>query len=118
MRFKIITATVGAAVGLLGAAVVGTPASAEIGPLGEHYNNHGQDYQRVGSDHKWVEVCDMEQDGNGVLGRFRLSGGGILERGDTNGSAGGCGNTTSGVPIIDMMLCEEGDCTGWIPIRN
>jgi hypothetical protein len=39
----------------------------------------------------WVEVCDLERDGNGVYAIFAKTAGWQTVR-DTNGSAGGCGN--------------------------
>ncbi len=77
---------------------------------------HGSDYAGVGSDLRWVEVCDIEQDGNGVYGEFRLTGGGTLTVNDGNGSAGGCGNQTAGSNITQFRVCERNDgCTGWVP---
>ncbi|WP_167514198.1 hypothetical protein [Streptomyces griseoluteus] len=55
----------------------------------------GSDYASVGNDRVWVEVCDMENDGNGVYGKFQLYGSATWHYvGDGNGSQGGCGNRT------------------------
>ena len=70
--------------------------------------HEGDDYASVGSDRRWVEVCDMERDGNGVYayfyyqpypGRIRVS--------DGNGADGGCGNATAPGRIYLMEICED-----------
>lgn len=54
----------------------------------------------------WVEVCDMEQDGNGVYGLF-INPGGWKRVGDGNGSAGGCGNTRVSLNTYRFRVCED-----------
>ncbi|MFC4070212.1 hypothetical protein [Actinoplanes subglobosus] len=97
--------------GIVAAIALTTPAWA--------YTRQGyqSNYAGVGSDKRWVEVCDMENDGHGVHGEFRLSGGGVMTKGDANGSAGGCGNQTAGSNITEFRVCETGyGCSGWLPV--
>jgi hypothetical protein len=83
----------------------------------------GPSYAGVGDDRRWVEVCDLEQDGIGMYGEFRLSGGGLLRRGDPNGADGGCGNSRAGVDITEFRLCADVPgpdmCSmqGWVKVR-
>jgi hypothetical protein len=82
--------------------------------LANSYARLGANYASVGTDKKWVEACDMEADGRGVHGEFRLLGGGVMTKGDPNGSASGCGNTTAGVIITQLRVCEAiTGCSAW-----
>ncbi|WP_329081021.1 MULTISPECIES: hypothetical protein [unclassified Streptosporangium] len=68
----------------------------------------GSDYVGVGADHRWVEVCDKEQDGNGVYGQFYYKGSALLHTvGDSNGSAAGCGNRTFPGDVTVASVCED-----------
>jgi hypothetical protein len=79
----------------------------------------GANYASVGEDRIHVEVCDLEQDGNGVRGEFEYNHYGLFTVRDSNGSAAGCGNgTMPGLGAINRFrVCEEqtfGDqCSGW-----
>ncbi|QOV44603.1 hypothetical protein [Streptomyces chromofuscus] len=66
----------------------------------------GSDYAGVGADRSWVEVCDMERDGNGVSAIFyvRNGQGGTVR--DGNGSSAGCGNARFSGTIVAVELCE------------
>jgi hypothetical protein len=63
----------------------------------------GDDY--ASSNGRWVEVCDIERDGNGVYGEFRTNTGWTTVR-DGNGSNGGCGNATFGSVNL-FRICED-----------
>ncbi|OJF11800.1 hypothetical protein BG844_24255 [Couchioplanes caeruleus subsp. caeruleus] len=98
--------------GVAVAMVLSTPAWADT------RQGYGANYATVGSDKRWVEVCDMEDDGNGVHGEFRLSRGGAMTKGDPNGSAGGCGNQWAGDDITEFRVCETGHgCSGWLRVN-
>ncbi|MFI8303413.1 hypothetical protein ACIF80_08180 [Streptomyces sp. NPDC085927] len=66
----------------------------------------GSDYAGVGADRSWVEVCDMERDGNGVSATFYVKNGQGGTVRDGNGSSGGCGNASFSGTIIALELCE------------
>jgi hypothetical protein len=107
-RTRLIASIAGGAVAAM---VVSAPA------LAYTRQGYGANYAGVGDDKRWVEVCDMEQDGRGVHGEFRLSGGGVMTKGDTNGYGGGCGNQTAGSNITEFRVCETGyGCSGWLPV--
>jgi hypothetical protein len=68
----------------------------------------GKNYTSVGSDHRWVEVCDKEEDGNGVFASFYGANSHFLfDVGDANGSSGGCGNRTASENIVWFQMCER-----------
>ncbi|TYB38544.1 hypothetical protein FXF50_08985 [Micromonospora sp. AP08] len=68
----------------------------------------GSDYAGVGADRRWVEVCDMEKDGNGVYATFIVRGStGGNTVGDGNGSAAGCGNRTFSGDVLGFSICED-----------
>ncbi|WP_436758033.1 hypothetical protein [Streptosporangium sp. V21-05] len=69
---------------------------------------HGDDYASIGADHRWVEVCDIERDGNGVYASFTVRGTtGPQKVGDPNGSAAGCGNRVFSGEVLGFSLCED-----------
>jgi hypothetical protein len=108
MRSRTRITALGLIAGLAGVMLSSSPA------LANSYARLGANYASVGTDKKWVEACDMEADGHGVHGEFRLLGGGIMTKGDANGSAGGCGNTTAGVIITQLRVCEDATgCSAW-----
>jgi hypothetical protein len=90
-----------------------TPASsADVGVFGRVYL--GANY--ASSNGTWVEVCDMERDGNGVYGQFETNTG-TSRVNDGNGSAGGCGNATFG-RVNRFRVCEDRSgrpdpCSSW-----
>ncbi|WP_166027475.1 hypothetical protein [Streptomyces chilikensis] len=68
----------------------------------------GSDYASVGDDKVWVEACDMENDGNGVYGKFQIYGSATWYKvGDSNGSQGGCGSRTFANRVIVFYVCED-----------
>ncbi|GGV46291.1 hypothetical protein GCM10010293_54670 [Streptomyces griseoflavus] len=68
----------------------------------------GSNYAGVGADREWVEVCDIERDGNGVYAAFYVKYGGYAGTvRDGNGSSGGCGNARFAGTIIGVELCED-----------
>jgi hypothetical protein len=81
----------------------------------------GSDYASIDTDNwfggYWVEVCDMEQDGNGVYAIF-LSPSGWNTVNDTNGSAGGCGNERVDLGTDSFKVCEDDwgpdTCSSWV----
>ncbi|MFM9589498.1 hypothetical protein ACKI1J_10700 [Streptomyces scabiei] len=74
----------------------------------------GSDYVGVGADRHWVEVCDIERDGNGVHASFWTREEGYVgDVGDGNGSSAGCGNRTFGSTIVAVEICEE-QVTGYL----
>ncbi|MEV4843561.1 hypothetical protein AB0K20_10125 [Micromonospora matsumotoense] len=86
------------------ALMASTPAQAA-----EYFRGYeGSDYAGVGADRRWVEVCDMEADGNGVYATFTVRGstGGNTVN-DGNGSAAGCGNKTFGGDVLGFSICEK-----------
>jgi hypothetical protein len=98
-RRTLFTATLA----ILGILTLAAPASASY-----HRQDNGSDYAGVGADHRWVEVCDMEADGNGVFGMFYGANSHFLfQVGDGNGSAGGCGNRTASENIRGFYICER-----------
>ena len=80
----------------------------------------GSDYASLETDDYWVEVCDMENDGNGVYAQFSDTGGGWETVGDANGSAGGCGNDYVDFRVDRFKVCEsdllQDSCSAWKPI--
>jgi hypothetical protein len=65
----------------------------------------------------WFEVCDMEADGHGVHAEFYIAIGqgipGYQTRGDSNGSAAGCGNTPE-LTLTSVTAMRVGeDTAGW-----
>ncbi|GAA0809567.1 hypothetical protein [Spirilliplanes yamanashiensis] len=95
----------GCASGLVLAA--GAPAMAIPGPPWHAYE--GSDYAVVLAGKRYVGVCDMERDGNGVYGQFWLHGGTDWSPriSDPNGSAGGCGNHTFPADVRYFKICEK-----------
>jgi hypothetical protein len=87
----------------------------------DSYVYQGKNYAVVGKNLKWVGACDMEQDGNGVYGQFKLTGPGreIVEVSDPNGSAANCGNRTFDRAVIEFRVCERqigrDACSNWEP---
>ncbi|OPC84664.1 hypothetical protein B4N89_30430 [Embleya scabrispora] len=59
---------------------------------------------------RWVEVCDMERDGNGVFAKFFNPEDfpSVQKVGDGNGSKAGCGNANVRNSTYGMQVCEEG----------
>lgn len=98
-----------ALVGLVGAAaltgaLLAVPAANAQGDptvMGRVYQ--GSDY--ASSNGRWVEVCDIERDGNGVYEQFNTNTGAATVR-DGNGSSGGCGNATFGA-VYSFRVCED-----------
>ncbi|MGY6651651.1 hypothetical protein ACXIZN_05735 [Amycolatopsis sp. TRM77291] len=79
----------------------------------------GHDYAQYLADRDFAEVCDEEQDGNGVYAQYRQKNGFLTLR-DNNGSKIGCGHAT--IPdVTSFRLCEDdaGDdsCTPWRIVR-
>lgn len=82
----------------------------------------GDDYASLqtsdwNADGYWVEVCDLERDGNGVYATFVRTGGWQTVR-DPNGAAGGCGNTRVDLSTYRFQVCEErfgrDACSSWV----
>ncbi|GAB2810088.1 hypothetical protein [Lentzea nigeriaca] len=98
---------------VLASGIAMTPASsADVGVFGRVYL--GENY--ASSNGTWVEVCDMERDGNGVYGQFETNTG-TSRVNDGNGSAGGCGNATFG-RVNRFRVCEDRSgrpdpCSSW-----
>ncbi|MEV6682121.1 hypothetical protein AB0N09_35435 [Streptomyces erythrochromogenes] len=91
------------------ALALGTAMSAHAA---RHSVHHGSDYATYDTSNGWFEVCDMEQDGNGVYVYFSKTYGSrdTGQYGDANGSQGGCGNGyITGYKY--MNICE--DTVGW-----
>jgi hypothetical protein len=61
----------------------------------------------------WVEACDMDANGRGVYVEGSLFNGDHFERGDSNGSQGGCGNATYGSNVYSLRVCERGSGCSW-----
>jgi len=78
-------------------------------PADAHFTRayEGSNYASVGNDHRWVEVCDMEQDGNGVYGYFYVYNHAPEEVSDHNGSEAGCGNSILPDRVMSFMVCER-----------
>ncbi|MEU6716340.1 hypothetical protein ABZ897_33155 [Nonomuraea sp. NPDC046802] len=111
MRSRMRITALGLVAGLAGVTLFSSPA------LAYTRTSYGANYAGVGTDKRWVEVCDMEADGRGVHGEFRLTGGGVMTKGDANGSAGGCGNQTAGANITSFRVCEANSgCSVWTPV--
>lgn len=86
------------------ALVASNVSSAQAGTYFRVYQ--GSDYAGIDLATGWVEVCDMEQDGNGVYGVF--SGPGASQSvPDPNGSAAGCGNTVIHFSVDEIAACEK-----------
>ncbi|MBB4965564.1 hypothetical protein [Saccharothrix violaceirubra] len=84
-------------------ALVTPAAGADATALGRVYVQANY----AGSNGTWVEVCDMERDGNGVYGLFWVNGGSKpTELWDGSGSSGGCGNATYG-SVQKFRVCED-----------
>ncbi|MCF2533164.1 hypothetical protein [Yinghuangia soli] len=68
---------------------------------------------------RWVEVCDMEKDGNGVFAKFQnpIDFPNVQTVRDSNGSAAGCGNANVRNSTTAFQVCEEGfwgiTCSAW-----
>jgi hypothetical protein len=110
MRKILVAAAFG--VMTLGAVVWAPTSSADVGIMGRVYlgNNYAS------SNGRWVEVCDMERDGNGVYGLFRTNTG-TARVNDGNGSQRGCGNATFGRVNL-FRVCEDRSgrpdpCSSW-----
>lgn len=79
----------------------------------------GKDYAQYDSKTDFAEVCDEEQDGNGVYAQYRQKFGMLTLR-DGNGSKIGCGHAT--IPdVTSFRICEDdaGDdsCSPWRIMR-
>ncbi|MGH3876677.1 MAG: hypothetical protein ACRDSK_06520 [Actinophytocola sp.] len=73
---------------------------------------------RTSSDHLFFWVCDLDADGVGVYGRFRLADGRIQDVSDPNGAAAPCGqgSTTSDKRVVEMeAVWRGGASSGWKP---
>ena len=110
MRTRLAAVVGGTALAMAG---FSGPASADVGIMGSVYvgNNYAS------SNGTWVEVCDMEADGNGVYGVFYVNGSSRpTTLGDGNGSSGGCGNATFG-SVQKFQVCEDDwgadTCSSW-----
>ncbi|MFC0105512.1 hypothetical protein [Kibdelosporangium aridum] len=94
---------VGRAVAVAAAAMVvlAPTAVADVGILATVNQPGSPSY--ASSNGTWVEVCDMEQDGNRVYGVFDTDTG--TQR-IYDSSGGGCGNATFG-RVIRFKVCED-----------
>lgn len=100
-------------------AVSASPASATLLRVYQ-----GDDYASVQTSDwnggYWVEVCDLERDGNGVYAIFVKTGGSETVR-DSNGSDGGCGNTRVDLSTYKFQVCEErfgrDSCSSWVTFQ-
>jgi hypothetical protein len=78
--------------------------------------DYSEDYNAV----KNVRICDNETDGNGAYSDYQRNGSGSTDRVyDGNGSAAGCGNTSSGNKIYRHKACEDiavlpDSCGPWV----
>ncbi|RSN11138.1 hypothetical protein DMC63_30300 [Streptomyces sp. WAC 05977] len=100
---------------LISALVLGTSTAEAAGYL----IRQGHDYAQYETTRDFAEVCDEEQDGNGVYAQYRQKIGFLTLR-DDNGSKIGCGHAT--IPdVTSFRLCEDdaGDdsCTPWRIVR-
>ena len=96
----------------------GAPDGLVSGNLRLRYDTN---YATVDLNTGWIEVCDMEEDGNGVSALIGYLGGEMWV-GDGNGSQGGCGNaylppgSTDYPEYVHLYICEDGffglDCEG------
>lgn len=94
---------VGRAVAVAAAAVVvfAPTAGADVGVMAKVYQPDSPSY--ASSNGTWVEVCDMEVDGNRVYGVFDTDTG--TQR-IYDSSGGGCGNATFG-RVYRFKVCED-----------
>jgi hypothetical protein len=111
MRTGIIT---GSAVGVAMAAMLAFASAAAADPTIQGRVYYETNY--ASSNGTWVEVCDMQADGNGVYGLFETNTG-TSRVNDGNGSAGGCGNATFG-RVNRFRVCEDlsgrpDPCSSW-----
>lgn len=101
---------------MISALVLGT-STAEAGT--NHVVKQGYDYAQYDSGDDFAEVCDEEQDGNGVYGEYRQKNGMLTLR-DSNGSKIGCGHAT--IPgVTSFRVCEDDagadSCSLWRIVR-
>ena len=111
MRTRITSASV---VGAAAAAILAFAPAASADPTIQGRVYYETNY--ASSDGSWVEVCDMQADGNGVYGIFETNTG-TSRVNDGNGSAGGCGNATFG-SVSRFRVCEDltarpDPCSSW-----
>ncbi|MCX4906226.1 hypothetical protein [Streptomyces sp. NBC_00878] len=106
---KISGLTLGRLASVLAGAGMLALATALPAQAASYFRMHeGSDYVGVAANRHWVEVCDMERDGNGVYASFWTREEGYVgDVGDGNGSAGGCGNRTFPGTVIAVELCEQ-----------
>ncbi|AGM08973.1 hypothetical protein AB0E55_27465 [Amycolatopsis keratiniphila] len=101
---------------MISALVLGTStAEAATGYL----ISQGKDYAQYDSETGFAEVCDEEQDGNGVYAQYKQKIGMLTLR-DSNGSKIGCGHAT--IPdVTSFRVCEDDagadSCTTWRLVR-
>ncbi|WP_439659197.1 hypothetical protein ACSHWB_43590 [Lentzea sp. HUAS TT2] len=101
---RLITGSFGLLTGLaLVAAMLsgGAAQAADIGVMAKVWVPGTPNY--ASSNGTWVEVCDMEQDGNRVYGVFDTDAG--TQR-VYDSSGGGCGNATFG-KVYKFKVCED-----------
>jgi hypothetical protein len=96
---KRTTQIIGITVILLAASAA--PASAALVRVFER-----SDYASWDTANGWVEVCDMEEDGNAVYAQFYYSTTSYATVYDDNGSQAGCGNTYVS-PSYKFRVCED-----------
>jgi len=100
----------GAVVVAAATAIVVAASSPASAYTRQYLSEDSPNYAGVGDDRRWVEVCDMERDGNGVKGEFVMINGRTMTVGDGNGSAAGCGNKTAPADIrkFRVILVRNG----------
>jgi len=118
---KVASLVIGSAMALGLVAVSATAAQATVITAYQGADYASLDTNYSGYNSYWVEVCDMEQDGNGVYAIFYGPGYSTTRR-DGNGSAGGCNNERVSLAVTEFKVCEDqfgtDPCSSWTKFRD